>query len=60
LKPNIEIGLTTTLSGFAGKQAKEICSWRKLEEAKTMSRCFSLKPLKLLALPRGIEPLFQP
>jgi hypothetical protein len=35
-------------------------SWRKVEEAKTKSCFFSFKPLKSLALPRGIEPLFQP
>jgi hypothetical protein len=31
LKPNIEIGFTTTLSGFAGKQAKEFAvSYRQI------------------------------
>ena len=35
-------------------------SWRKVEEPKTVRDDFQLKPLKYLALPRGIEPLFQP
>jgi hypothetical protein len=39
---------------------RRICSWRKVEEAKSTICHFSLKLLILLALPRGIEPLFQP
>ncbi len=35
-------------------------SWRKIEEAKRGGADFLLKLLKSLALPRGIEPLFQP
>ena len=35
-------------------------SWRKVEEARSRRRIFPRKPLKGLALPRGIEPLFQP
>ena len=35
-------------------------NWRKIEEPKTVGLNFVPKPLKRLALPRGIEPLFQP
>jgi hypothetical protein len=35
-------------------------SWRKLEEGMSHCRLIDPNPLKALALPRGIEPLFQP
>jgi hypothetical protein len=39
LKPTVELGFTTT--GFANASGtKQICSWRKLEEAKTICGCF--------------------
>jgi len=62
LRPFIETRcrnrLHHNLSGFANASgAKQICSWRKLEEAKTIGSCFLLKPLKLLALPRGLHQL---
>ena len=53
--------LSTRRPASASKfQVASIYSWRKLEEAKTICSCFSLKPLKLLALPRRIELLFSP
>jgi hypothetical protein len=53
--------LSTRRPASASKfQAASIYSWRKLEEAKSICSCFSLKPLKLLALPRRIELLFSP
>jgi hypothetical protein len=61
LKHAVEIGFTPTYQPSPTQVAPgKFCSWRKVEEAKTMSWCFSLKVLKSLALPRGIEPLFQP
>jgi hypothetical protein len=61
LRREVLLRLHPKLSVFANASgAKEICSWRKVEEAKTMCRRICLKSLILLALPRGIEPLFQP
>jgi hypothetical protein len=45
---------------WAARTRSEIYSWRKIEEAKSGCADFLLKLLKRLALPRGIEPLFQP
>jgi hypothetical protein len=59
-KHAVEIGFTTSHEPSPTQLAKQICSWRKVEEAKMMSLRSSLKILKSLALPRGIEPLFQP
>ena len=44
----------------AARPRSGICRWRKIEEAKPGGADVSLKLLKTLALPRGIEPLFQP
>jgi hypothetical protein len=44
---------TQTFQLRKSKLRRRICSWRKVEEAKTMSCRFPLKPLKTLALPRG-------
>ena len=42
-----------------GVLPRKFAVWRKFEEEKPMSRCFSLKPLKSLALPRESNPCFR-
>ena len=41
-------------------QTAQAGGWRKVGEASRLDFAISTKPLKSLALPRGIEPLFQP
>ena len=42
------------------QQRKISGRWRKVEDEECKAVYLQLKPLKSLALPRGIEPLFQP
>ena len=45
---------------MAARLRSGLRSWRKIEETRSGNAGFLLKLLKSLALPRGIEPLFQP